>query len=108
MDSFKYLGIDIPCNYAWGQCAYNGIDIGHAKYYQFESMCTQKSIKRWEIKAIIFETCVVQAILSEWKYGEQAFQTTHGMRLKKYKRRFYVDIGSQEDNAVLNATLGNR
>ncbi|RYA45995.1 hypothetical protein, partial [Enterobacter cloacae complex sp. CH23B] len=26
-------------------------------------MCTQRSIRRWEIKATIFETCVVQAIL---------------------------------------------
>ena len=42
VDSFKYLGIDIPSNHAWGQCVKNRIDAGQAKYYQFESMCMQK------------------------------------------------------------------
>ena len=50
--SFRYLGIDVPS--AWGQCAQNRIDAEHAKYYQFENMCTQN---------IIFDTCVVQTLL---------------------------------------------
>ena len=61
--SFKYLEIDIPSNYALGQCARNRIDVGNAKYYQFDNMCVQQTIKKWELKEIIFDTCIVQAVL---------------------------------------------
>ena len=63
VDSFKYLGIDIPSNHAWRQCVKNRIDAGYAKYYQFESMCMQNNIKRWELRVMVFKTCVVQTIL---------------------------------------------
>ncbi|MCO5581159.1 hypothetical protein L7F22_035037 [Adiantum nelumboides] len=63
VDRFKYLGIDIPSNHAWGKCAQKRLDAGKAKYYQFENMCHQSTTQRWEFKSIIFDTCVVQTIL---------------------------------------------
>lgn len=63
VESFKYLGVSIPSNHNWGKCVHNRINAGNAKYYQFENMCKQNTIHRWEIKAMVFETCVVQTLL---------------------------------------------
>ncbi|MCO5586433.1 hypothetical protein L7F22_040373 [Adiantum nelumboides] len=69
VDRFNYLGIDIPSNHAWGKCAQKRLDAGKAKYYEFENMCHQSTTQRWELKSIIFDTCVVQTIL----YGVEAY-----------------------------------
>ena len=61
VDKFKYLGIDIPSNHAWGKGAQKRIDAGKAKYYQFENMCHQSTMQRWELKSIM--TRVVQTVL---------------------------------------------
>ncbi|MCO5582472.1 hypothetical protein L7F22_036368 [Adiantum nelumboides] len=63
VESFKYLGIYVPSNHAWGNCVQNRIDAGQAKYYEFENMCKQSVTKRWEIKSMAFDACVVQTIL---------------------------------------------
>ncbi|MCO5600466.1 hypothetical protein L7F22_054579 [Adiantum nelumboides] len=63
VDNFKYLGIDIPSNHAWWQCAQRRLDAGKAKYYQFENMCKQSTVQRWELRAMIFDTCGAQTML---------------------------------------------
>ena len=63
VDCFKYLGINVPSNHMWGACAQSRMEAGMAKYYEFENMGKQSVTKRWEIKAMVFETCVVQTFI---------------------------------------------
>ena len=68
-DFCKYLGMNVPSNHMWGTCAQSRMEAGTEKYYEFENMCKQSVTKRWEIKAMGFETCVVQTLL----YGVEAW-----------------------------------
>lgn len=111
VDSFRYLGIDIPCNYAWGYCAQNRMDVGHAKYYQFENMCAQKSIKRWEIKAIIFETCVVQTILYGVEIWGASISAHTWNEIEKIQKKFlcrHVGVKKTTPYSVLLLETGKR
>ena len=47
----------------WGAWAQRRMKGGKAKYFKFENMCKQIVTKRWEIKAMVFETCVVKTLL---------------------------------------------
>lgn len=111
VDNFKYLGIDIPCNYAWGQCAHSRIDIGHAKYYQLENMCTQGSIKRWEIKAIVFDACVVQAILYGVEIWGASISAHTWNEIEKIQKKFlcrHMGVKKTTPYSVLLLETGKR
>lgn len=111
VDSFMYLGMDIPSNYAWGQCARNRIDVGHAKYYQLENMCTQKVIRRWEIKAIIFETCVVQAILYGVEIWGASISAHTWNEIEKIQKKFlcrHLGVKKTTPYSVLLLETGTR
>ena len=108
--SFKYLGIDIPSNYAWGKCAQNRIDVGYAQYYQFENMCTQKTIRRWEIKNIIFDTCVVQTLLYGVEvWGASLSATTWNEIEKLQKKLLCRQLGVKKTTpySILLLEIGN-
>lgn len=110
VDSFRYLGIDIPPNYAWGQCARNRIDAGHAKYYQFENMCMQKTIRRWEIKNIIFETCVVQTILYGVEVWGASISAHTWNEIEKIQKKFlckHLGVKKTTPYSVMLLETGN-
>ena len=110
VNSFRYLGIDIPSNYAWGQCARHRIDAGHAKYYQFENMCTQQTIRRWEIKAIIFDTCVVQTLLYGVEVWGASISAHTWNEIEKIQKKFlcrHLGVKKTTPYSVLLLETGN-
>ena len=47
VDSFKYLGLEIPSNHRWYKCATKRRENGKRAYYAFENMCRQANIQSW-------------------------------------------------------------
>jgi hypothetical protein len=45
VDSFKYLGIEIPSDHRWYKCATKRKENGKRSYYAFENMCRQVDIQ---------------------------------------------------------------
>ena len=39
VESFKYLGLEVPANHKWHECAMRHLEAGKKSYYAFENMC---------------------------------------------------------------------
>ena len=111
VDSFKYLGVDIPSNHAWGSCVRSRLDAGKAKYYQFENMCKQSTIQRWEIKAMVFEACVVQTILYGVEVWGASISASTWNEIEKIQKKFlcrHLGVKSTTPYSVMLLETGNR
>ena len=58
VESFKYLGPEVPSSHRWNECATCRLEAGKQTYYAFENTCNHRDIKCWAIKKYIFETLV--------------------------------------------------
>ena len=38
VESFKYLGLEVPSNHKWNECATRRLEAGKRAYYAFENM----------------------------------------------------------------------
>ena len=63
VDSFKYLGLEVPSNHKWRDCAMRRLEAGKRAYYAFENMCNVGEIKCWALKKYLFDTLVTPVLL---------------------------------------------
>ena len=63
VDSFKYLGLEIPSDHRWYKCATKRRENGKWAYYAFENMCRQAEIQSWHLKKYLFDRLVTPVIL---------------------------------------------
>ncbi|MCO5593426.1 hypothetical protein L7F22_047440 [Adiantum nelumboides] len=111
VESFKYLGVSIPSNHKWGQKVHNRINAGHAKYYQFENMCKQNTLHRWEIKAMVFETCIVQTLLRGVEVWGASISDHTWNEIEKTQKKFlcrHLGVKKTTPYSVLLLEIGCR
>ncbi|MCO5579440.1 hypothetical protein L7F22_033295 [Adiantum nelumboides] len=111
VDSFKYLGINVRSNHAWGHCAQSTIEASKAKYYEFENMCKQSVTKRWEIKAMVFETCVVQTLLYGVEVWGASISASIWNDIEKLQKKFlcrYMGVKATTPYSVMLLETGKR
>ncbi|MCO5583232.1 hypothetical protein L7F22_037140 [Adiantum nelumboides] len=63
VESFKYLGLEVPANHKWKECAMQRLEAGKRAYYAFENMCNAEEIKCWALKKYLFDTLVLPVLL---------------------------------------------
>lgn len=63
VQTFKYLGIDVPSSHKWGDCVQRRMDAGWGKYYRFENDCRNNDTTRWDIRRVLFDAYVIQTVL---------------------------------------------
>ena len=63
VDRFKYLGLEVPSNHKWHECAMRRLEARKMAYYAFENMCHQGDIKCWVLKKYLFDTLVTPVLL---------------------------------------------
>ena len=63
VDSFKYIGLEIPSDHRWYKCATKRRENGKRAYYAFENMCREAEIQSWHLKKYLFDTLVTPVIL---------------------------------------------
>ena len=85
VESFKYLGLEVPANYKWRECAMRRLEAGKRAYYAFENMCHQGNIKCWTLKKYLFDALVLPVLLYGVEDGEVAYPHQRGKSLKGYK-----------------------
>ena len=61
-ESFKYLGLEVPLNHRWNECATHRLEAGKRAYYAFENTCNHGDIKCWVLKKYIFDTLVTPVL----------------------------------------------
>ena len=62
-ESFKYLGLEVPLNHRWNECATHRLEAGKRAYYAFENICNLGDIKCWILKKYHFDTLVTPVLL---------------------------------------------
>ena len=55
VESFTYLGLEVPSNHRWNECATRRLEVGKRAYYAFENTCNNGDIKYWVLKKIHFQ-----------------------------------------------------
>ena len=63
VESFKYLGLEVPSNYRWNECATHRVEANKRAYYAFENRCNLRDIKCWVLKKHLFDTLVTPVLL---------------------------------------------
>ena len=63
VESFKYLGLEVPSNHKWNECATRRLEAGKRAYYAFENTCNLGDIKCWVLKKYLFDTLVTPVLL---------------------------------------------
>ncbi|MCO5587893.1 hypothetical protein L7F22_041845 [Adiantum nelumboides] len=63
VESFKYLGLEVPSNHKWHECAMRRLEVGKRAYYAFENMCNAGNIKCWVLKKYLFDALVTPVLL---------------------------------------------
>ena len=63
VESFKYLGLEVPSNHRWNECATRRLEAGKRAYYAFENTCNLGDIKCWVLKKYLFNTLVTPVLL---------------------------------------------
>ena len=63
VESFKYLGLEVPANHKWHECAMRRLEAGKRAYYAFENMCNAGNIKCWVLKKYLFDILVTPVLL---------------------------------------------
>ena len=72
LQSFKYLGIDIPATNRWSGCFESRLQAGWKSYYMLENQCNQSDTRGWEVKLMLFNAMVTQVLL----YGVEVWGGT--------------------------------
>ena len=62
VESFKYLGLEVPSNHRWNECATLRFEAGKGAYYAFENTCNHGDIKCWVLKKYLFDTLVTPVL----------------------------------------------
>ena len=63
VESFKYLGLEVPSNHRWNECDTRRLEAGKRAYYAFENTCNLGDIKCWVLKKYLFDTLVTPVLL---------------------------------------------
>jgi len=63
VESFKYLGLEVPANHKWHECAMRLLEAGKRAYYELENMCNAGDVKCWILKKYLFDTLVTPVLL---------------------------------------------
>ncbi len=63
VESFKYLGLEIPTNRKGRECAMRWLEAGKRAYYAFKNLCNKGEIKCWTFKKYLFDALVLSVIL---------------------------------------------
>ena len=63
VESFKYLGLEVPSNHRWNECDTRRLEAGKRAYYAFENTCNHGDIKYWVLKKYLFDTLVTPVLL---------------------------------------------
>ena len=67
------------------------------------------NIRRWEIKAIIFDTCVVQTLLYGVEVWGASISAHTWNEIEKIQKKFlWQTLGRKENHTVFSVALGNR
>ena len=96
VECFKYLGLKVPSNHRWNECATRRLEARKITYYAFENTCNHGAIKCWVLKKYLFDTLMTNASLwggsigcntpkSTWKEFEnvQKYFLTKFLQVKK-------------------------
>ena len=58
VQSFKYLGIDVPATNKWSACFDSRLQAGWKSYYLLENQCNQSDTCESEVKLMLFNAMV--------------------------------------------------
>ena len=88
VESFKYLGLQVPSNHRWNECATHRLEAGKRAYYAFENTLNHGDIICWVLKKYIFDTLVTPVLFYGVEYGVVTSLNLLGKSLKMSKSIF--------------------
>ena len=62
VQSFKYLGIDVPTTNKWSVRFDSRLQPGQKSYYMLENKCNQSDTHGWEVKLMLFNAMITQVL----------------------------------------------
>ena len=65
MESFKYLGLEVPLNHRWNECVALLLAMGKRAYNAFENTCNHGEFKCRVLMKYLFNTWVSLMLLNE-------------------------------------------
>ena len=92
VNSFKYLGLEIPSDHKWYQCATKRRENGKRAYYAFENMCRQAGIQSWNLKKYLFDTLVTPVILYGVEVWGGSLSKDRWNDIKKIQKLFLTNF----------------
>ena len=88
VESFKYLGLEIPHNHKWNECAMRRLEAGKRAYYAFENMCNVGEIKCWALKKYLFDALVTPVLLYGVEVWGGSISKSTWKEFEKLQKRF--------------------
>ena len=90
MESFKYLGLEVPSNHKWNECSINHLEAGKRAYYAFDNTCNHRENKYWILKKYFFDTNVSVLVgsmeHSVRKYAWKKFEMSKSISLQNFSK----------------------
>ena len=110
VESFKYLGLEVPANYKWRECAMRRLEAGKRAYYAFENMCHQGNIKCWTLKKYLFDALVLPVLLYGVEVWGGSISTSTWKEFERVQKRFitnFLKVKNQTPYPLLLLETGN-
>lgn len=92
VDSFKYLGLEVPSNHKWKDCAMHRLEAGKRAYYAFENMCNVGDIKCLALKKYLFDTLVTPVLLYGVEVWGGSISKTTWREFENVQKRFLTNF----------------
>ena len=101
VESFEDLGLEIPFNNKWHECAMRRLEARKRAYYAFENMCHQGGVKCWMLKKYLFDTLVLPVLLYGAEVWDGSISISTWKKFEWYSKMFLNKIfPSQETNTL--------
>lgn len=92
VESFKYLGIEVPSNHKWQSCVDKRIVAGWKSYYAFENTCRRAQIGSWRLKKYLFDTLVTPVLLYGVEVWGGSLSKASWNEVEKIQKRFLTSF----------------
>ncbi|MCO5550705.1 hypothetical protein L7F22_004195 [Adiantum nelumboides] len=92
VESFKYLGLEVPANHKWKDCAMRCLEAEKRTYYAFENMCNAEEIKCWALKKYLFDTLVTPVLLYGVEVWGGSISKSTWKEFENVQKRFLINV----------------
>ena len=109
MESFKYLGVEVPSNHRWNECATRRLEARKRAYYAFENTFNHGEIKCWILGKYLFDTSDSNASLwgGSMSYNIARFTLKEFENLQKHLLIKFLQVKKQMPYALLLIEIGS-